>query len=340
MSTKHVENKKIVMDFHNKIYGATVDTIENIINEYCHEDFNWNGPQPFNELEGTKTVVEKFWKSLVTAFPDVKKDVYLHYAGNDPMHEGQDWVASSGNYVGTFEEDWLDIPATNGVVWIRFAEFNQIVDGKIKQTYTLIDILDLMRQAGFKFIKALAPEVNIPGPATLDGVIMGEKDKEESKKSYEIMYDMIFGGLLTYEEEKGIADMGMGKYFSGDFNWYGPCGIGSTKGIKGFEKYHQIPFLNALPDRTLKHGQENQIYIGEGKYAALIEWSGFTATHTGNDWLGIPATGKHLVMRNFDFYRREGNYLVENWVFLDMIDILKQLGIDIFDRLRNKKYIL
>ncbi|WP_461211685.1 hypothetical protein, partial [Desulfocurvus sp. DL9XJH121] len=77
--------------------------------------------------------------------------------------------------------------------------------GKIKQTYTLIDILDLMRQAGFKFIKALAPEVNIPGPATLDGVIMGEKDKEESKKSYEIMYDMIFGGLLTYEEEKGIA---------------------------------------------------------------------------------------------------------------------------------------
>ncbi|GAA0182935.1 hypothetical protein SH2C18_52110 [Clostridium sediminicola] len=60
MTNRHVENKKIVMDFHNKIYGATPDSIESIVNEYCHEDFNWNGPQPFNELKGTKTVVDKF----------------------------------------------------------------------------------------------------------------------------------------------------------------------------------------------------------------------------------------------------------------------------------------
>ncbi|GAA0182934.1 hypothetical protein SH2C18_52100 [Clostridium sediminicola] len=208
-----------------------------------------------------------------------------------------------------------------------------------KHLSTLIDIFDLMRQAGYKFVKSLAPEINIPGPATNDGVLMGTCDEEESKKSYQIMYDMIFGGLMSFEE-KGMGKMGMEKYFGKDFMWYGPCGIGSTRGVKGFEKYHQGPFLKAVPDRRLIDDVDDRIYFGEGKYATLLEWTGFVATHTGNDWLGIPATGKPIVMRNADLYRREGDYLVENWVFLDIIDILLQLGVDIFDRLRNKKYIL
>ncbi len=340
MSAQHIDNKSIIKTFHDKIYGASASTIEQTINEYYHEDVNWYGPQPFNECKGRKTLLETFWKPFLSAFPDVQKDVYIHIAGNDPKDKDSDWVVSSGNYVGTFENNWLDIPATKGSVWIRFAEFNKMVDEKIKQSFTLIDIFDLMRQAGFKFIKSLAPELNIPGPSTNDGIIMGECDEEESKKSYHIMYDMIFSGLLSYEEEKGMAKMGMRKYFSQDFMWYGPCGIGSTRGIKGFEKYHQEPFLKALPDRRLVDSSDDQVYFAEGKYATLIEWTGFVATHTGPDWLGIPATGNPIEMRNVDLYRREGDFIVENWVFLDMIDILRQLDIDVFDRLKTKKYLL
>lgn len=337
MNSKHVENKRIIKALNDKVYGTSAGAIENIVNEYYHEDVCWNGPQPFNKLEGRKTMLEVFWKPLLTAFPDVQKDVYMHLAGNDPQDINKDWVVSSGNYVGTFENDWLDIPASKGSVWIRFMEFNRMVDGKIKETYTLIDILDLMRQVGYKFVKSLAPEINIPGPSTNDGVLMGECDEEESKKSFKIVYDMIYEGLLSFKD-KGLGNMGMEKYFCKDFMWYGPCGIGSTRGIRGFENYHQNPFLKAVPDRTII--DEKRAIFADGKYTALFEWKGFVATHTGNDWLGLPATGKSVIMRCFDLYRREGEYIAENWVLMDMIDILLQIGVDIFDRLRNRKYII
>ena len=50
----------------------------------------------------------------------------------------------------------------------------------------------------------------------------------------------------------------------------------------------------------------------------------------------IPATDKTLTYRDFDWYRREGNYLVQNWVPLDLIDIFLQLGIDLFERMRKQ----
>jgi hypothetical protein len=40
-------------------------------------------------------------------------------------------------------------------------------------------------------------------------------------------------------------------------------------------------------------------------------------------------------MRVMDFWRREGDRLAENWVFIDTIDLLDQLGVDVFGRVRN-----
>lgn len=36
----------------------------------------------------------------------------------------------------------------------------------------------------------------------------------------------------------------------------------------------------------------------------------------------------------------EGDLLVENWVLLDIIDMLLQMGIDVFDRLRKGQYLI
>jgi hypothetical protein len=30
-----------------------------------------------------------------------------------------------------------------------------------------------------------------------------------------------------------------------------------------------------------------------------------------------------------DYWRREGDMLVENWVFIDMVDLIAQFGIDL-----------
>lgn len=338
MSASYLKNKEIIKNFNEKIHGASIETIDNIIKDYYHEGLCWNGPQPFNKLEGREELLEKFWKPFLKAFPDVQKDVYFHFAGSDPMHQSEkEWVVTSGNFVGTFESDWLDIPATKGSVWIRYVEFNRIEDDKIKETFTLIDILDLMRQAGFTYINSLAPEIIIPGPATNDGVVMEDCDELQSNNTRQLIYNMLTKGLSSFKDV-GLGNMGSERYFDKDFMWYGPCGIGSTRGIKGFEEYHQNPFLKSLPDRGQSKTNSDRTIFAEGKYCALFTWATFTATHTVSEWLGMPATNKHITMRCIDIYRTDGDKILENWVFLDMIDILLYMGIDVFELLRNKKY--
>ena len=339
--SKHLENKKIVMEYNNSIYGSTPETIEKVISKYYSDDTDWKGPQPFNEVKGSKHVIDKFWKPFITSFPDIKKEVDLHFAGNDPLFPTRDWVLSSGNYVGTFVNDFCDIPANGQPVWVRYLEFNRLVEGKITNTYTIIDMLDLIRQAGIKIIQSLAPEIIIPGPSTHDGVIMRECSYQESKKTFDLVHDMCWKGLDSFEK-KGLGEMGMEKYWDKNFMWYGPCGIGTTRGIKGFENYHQNPFLNSVPDRKSPPREakfDDNAYIAEGNYCAFIFWSEFYATHTGNEWLGIPATKKRIIMRDADIYRREGDYLIENWCQMDVIDVLLQMGVDVFDRLRRKMHL-
>jgi len=40
-------------------------------------------------------------------------------------------------------------------------------------------------------------------------------------------------------------------------------------------------------------------------------------------------------MRSLDFWRLESGLIRENWVLIDLLDIYKQLGINVFDRLRE-----
>jgi predicted ester cyclase len=76
-------------------------------------------------------------------------------------------------------------------------------------------------------------------------------------------------------------------------------------------------------------------YLAEGHYASLGVWDVPFSRHHG-EYLGVPATGKLLTMRDFDWYRREGNLLIENWVPIDMVDLFMQMGVDLFDRLRRQ----
>ena len=41
-------------------------------------------------------------------------------------------------------------------------------------------------------------------------------------------------------------------------------------------------------------------------------------------------------MRVMDFYRNENGLIAENWVPIDIIDILRQLGVNVFDRMRHR----
>lgn len=48
-----------------------------------------------------------------------------------------------------------------------------------------------------------------------------------------------------------------------------------------------------------------------------------------------PATGKEVVFNGLDFWKLENDQYVENWVFVDMIHLFRQLGVDLLGELRS-----
>ena len=129
--------------------------------------------------------------------------------------------------------------------------------------------------------------------------------------------------------------------------WYGPAGIGTTRGLQGFVDFHQLPFRVAFPNRQggdqwndhpeLKQrlGGGHYIHIGDGPYAVTGGWPSVYAMHTGGDFAGVGPTGREVTMRVMDFYLLHEGLIRENWVPLDILDLLKQMDMDVLDRMRS-----
>ncbi|WP_372911339.1 ester cyclase [Salinigranum sp.] len=189
-------------------------------------------------------------------------------------------------------------------------------------------MLDVLRQAGYRPVPSLAPEVVAPGPSTQDGLRLTARDDDASERTLQLVEAMIFEGLGAYDGDD-LAVMEMEEYWHEDFMWYGPAGIGTTHGIDGVQEFHQGPWLEAFPDRGT--GGE-AVRLADGDYCAWTAWPSGETTHLGDGLFGLPATGETVTFRVIDFWRREGDLLAENGVFIDMIDLLGQLGVDVFER--------
>jgi steroid delta-isomerase-like uncharacterized protein len=138
-----------------------------------------------------------------------------------------------------------------------------------------------------------------------------EKNKELVARMYEAINDHRVGS----------------EFWTEDMVWRGPAGIGTKNGLEQYRREHQAPYLRAFSD---KHAID-EIRIAEGQYVAAHGYQ--YATHSG-EYLGIPASGKRIKMHYMDFWRVEGDKLAENWVLIDILDFLEQLGYDVSNVLR------
>lgn len=294
------------------------------------------GVHPYNESVGLDAI-RGVWGELRAALPDMERHDSIFIVGAcepDPRWEndleGQSLVAAMGHFRGTFQRDLCGIPATGSAITIRYCEAHHVCDGKIAKTYFFIDLLDVMRQASvWPIAPSLGREGVWPGPATNDGVNLQHCDSKSGKVAFDTVMAM-HKALLSFDG-KSLASMSHGRYWDDQFYWYGPAGIGTTKGMVNFQAHHQIPFLTGFPDRA---GPGHFIRIAEGDYVATGGWPSVVGTHTG-EWLGMPPTGKHIEMRVMDFYRLSGGKIVENWVPIDILHILKQMGVDVLARLKH-----
>ena len=74
-------------------------------------------------------------------------------------------------------------------------------------------------------------------------------DDEHSDAFTSANYHGMLEAMIRHPEMGGPEVMEMERFWHPKMTWYGPCGIGTARGISGFRNWHQIPFLNGMPDR-------------------------------------------------------------------------------------------
>lgn len=291
-----------------------------------HTDAQWHVAHPVNTLRGAEEVLERFLLPLQLALPDLECKPFIHVPG---VFHDQHWTVGTGYLMGTFTRSLFGIPPTGRVLYLRYTELTRYEGDAIAECYLIPDFLDAMAQAGcYPLRPALGYSGLVMPPSTMDGRCTEDRTPSYSAASIELVMDML-DCLRSYDGER-LESMELEKYWHPDFMWFGPGGIGTTRGIEGFRAHHQGPFLNAFPDRDVDH---HACTVACGDYVATGGWPHMHGTHSGGGWLGLPPSGRHLELRVMDIWRREGDLLRENWVAIDIPQMLFQMGVDVFEQM-------
>jgi predicted ester cyclase len=327
-------HKRFVMQALSAIAEAAPHTLTDRLAAAYHPDAEWRGSYPMNEMTGLADIEARVWRPLLQSFPDLERRDVLVAAGH---WQNADFVATVGHYCGTFRQDWLGIPANFRPITLRYGEVHRIEDGRIRQSTVLIDVLDVIRQAGiWPIAPSLGVEMPWQGPIGAGGISFDVPDPAISAASLAQTLAM-HKTLGDYDDHQnagrqGLLDMDQKLHWHPKMMWYGPCGIGTTRGLDGFVDDHQLPFRNAFPNRT---GGLHYIRIGDGALSVTGGWPSVRASHLGGNFCGTGPTGREVTMRVMDFYFHHEGLIRENWVPIDIIDLLRQMDVDVFGRMRH-----
>jgi predicted ester cyclase len=260
--------------------------------------------------------------------PDLERRDMIVMAGTTP--EGQDWIGCMGQYMGTYLAPFLGIPPTGHLAHMRYHEYFRVSDGRITEMQAIWDIPELMMQArAWPMAPQLGAFLATPAPMSGDGLAVAG----DGQKALEHVIAMLTD-LCKYPSNPDPAVMQLERYWHPRFNWYGPAGIGTSRGISGFRNWHQGPFLRGMPDRKLDAmGDLKSHWIGEGDYVCETGWPNMRLTVTGDGWMGIAPGGQEILLRSLDFWRCEGDLIRENWVLVDLLDAYRQIGVDVLGRM-------
>lgn len=342
---ENLANKRVAQSAMNSIAESDSASLGARLARIYHPDAEWRGSHPWNELRGVQAIERMVWAPLQHAFADLERRDHIVIGGE---YEDRFYVGMVGHLAGSFRRDWNGIPATGQLVYLRYGEFHHMLGGKIVQSTVLLDVMDFIRQAGFwPIAPSLGQEGMWAGPLGNDGVLLEDQDPARSAASL-VQALAMQATLGAYNDaqagREGLLAMPQKDYWHPKMMWYGPSGIGTTRGLEGFVDQHQLPFRKAFPrDPTRpqtpglgKHGGSHYVRIGDGRFSATAGWPSRHMMHLGGDWLGLPASGRPVTMRVMDFYREDEGLIRENWVPIDLIDVLLQLDLDVLARVRRR----
>ncbi|MEO9853157.1 MAG: ester cyclase [Reichenbachiella sp.] len=334
------KSKEVVRNYIAAFDTASQDQMESVLAEHTASDYYWRGMHPFYEQIGAEAVVDTFWRPFRNAFAPVQRREDIFFAGANECDNGDtQWVVSTGNFLGLFDKNWLGIPSTGKMAFLRYVEFHRVnQDGKIAETALFCDILSLMDQAGqYPLPPMTGASFLYPGPRTHDGLLFGEQEPEEAADTMKVLNQMIADlDELNKSGNDHCSPELLSRTWAEDMIWYGPTGIGASYTIERYQDQHQFPFRENLEDKVFNG---HIARLAEGNYCGFFGWPNLNNKNKGG-FLGLPKSEVHAPMRVVDIYRRDGDKLAENWVYIDMLHYLFEQGLDVLGRMKkiNRTY--
>ena len=324
--------KNLVRGFFSALAEARVESLHQTIADHCVPTLTCYLSFPWRQITGPEPLAKEFWEPLKTSFTAVQRREDIFFAGKNPS-DGKIWVVSMGHYMGLFDRDWIDIPPTGRTTMIRYAEFHQVESGQILQSGIFVDLIGVMRQAGYNPLPEETGHSFVsPGPRTHDGIQHADQDPIETQRTADLINRLVADlDTLNVSGDNRCPPELLARTMHDDLVWHGPAGIGATQTILRYQQQHQFPFREGLTNKVFNG---HIARLAEGTYGGYFGWPNLSNSPAG--FLGVAESDARADMQVVDIYRREGDKIAENWVIIDIPYWLNQLGIDVFDCIRNE----
>ncbi|CAN5773718.1 nuclear transport factor 2 family protein [soil metagenome] len=330
--------KGLVLDFFDALDRADDHDVAGVLGTYATSDHRWRGVHPFGEVVGAHAAADRFWLPLRRAFAPLQRrpDVFLAGRSSPTVERGEPgavWVCQMGHLIGLFDQSWLDIPPTRRMCCLRYVEFHRVTGGQIAESATFVDVLDVMRQAGhYPLPPPMGADHVQLGPRSHDGILLEPRDPDEGARTMAVIEHMMGGlAVANADPDNRMPRAVLAESWHDDMVWHGPAGIGTTYTIDRYQQQHQYPFRTNMADKQFRG---HLARIAEGDYGCFFGWPNLINTPLGG-FLGLTGGAVPAEMRVVDVYRREGDKLAENWVFIDVPHWLAMQGLDVLQRMRQ-----
>lgn len=321
--------KAVVRAHHDALDAARPGEAREALGRHCAEGLAWLGMHPWHEMRGLDRVAAEFWEPLRAALGPLQRRPDVFLAGRqDGYARPGDWVCEMGHLVGLFDRPWLGLAPTRRMAFLRYCEWSRVEGDRIVEQALYLDLDFLMAQAGaFPYARTTGAVVLTPGPRTHDGLLLGPQPPEEGVATLGLIDRMVArlvgAGVRTTEGDLA-ADWDPGMI------WWGPSGIGASYTHGRYLEQHCRPFEAGIA--MVRHdGHETR--IAEGRFGGFFGYPSLIARSTGGYLGAAGASDREVEMRIVDLYRRDGDHLAENWIFIDHLWVLKQLGNDVLARM-------
>ena len=327
------QEKKLILDFFNDLDSAKNEELVDIIFKYTSDNFYMRCTHPFNEIKGAENIANQLWLPIRDSFKPIQRRLDIFYAGENSLEENCEvWVTSMGHLMGVFNKSFFGLQPNYKSSLLRFAEFYKVEENKITEGAIFLDIFNLMQQLGLSFIPESTGLVCVtPGPMNHKGLKFDISDIGEGVKTLNLIHRMrdrlVKGSKMKSFEKELKLD------WKEDMIWWGPGGIGASYTIDGYRKGHTKPFEEGL--EFIKFNG-HILSSAEDDLGGWFGWPNLIMKSKGG-YLGLAsASNIESEMRVVDLYRRDGDKIAENWIFIDHLHFLKLLGIDLLEKNKSR----